>query len=492
MYCVFQANIFHIQACVVRVVLLLAVALFYLVAPPPTSVTSPIFLSPMRYIIWFCLMTGLFLPPLFAQEIPVAEDEEADLLDDTFILNKLQRDVFRYFWEGAESHSGMARERIHLDEPEKDAHIVTTGGSGFGLMALLVGIERGYITRAEGLVRFEQIVGFLEMADRFHGAWPHWLDGRTGKVIPFSPQDDGGDLVETSFLVQGLLAVRQYYADGDPQEQKLAQRMDQLWRDVEWDWYQNGEKVLFWHWSPQHGWAMNFRLQGYNEALITYVLAAASPTHPIDPAAYHQGWARKGAIMQPDSSALGLPMLLAHNGATKYGGPLFWAHYSFLGLRPLGLVDAYADYGAHHTDHIMINYRWCSENPLGHTGYSYQCWGLTASYSPDIFYSAHQPQNDLGVITPTAALASMPYTPEQSLAAMRHFYLDLGQKIWGTYGPYDAFHLGKNWYPPHYLAIDQGPIIVMVENYRSELLWKLFMSSPEIAPGLERLGFTSW
>lgn len=122
---------------------------------------------------------------------------------------------------------------------------------------------------------------FLERADKFHGAFPHWWDGETGKIKPFSPKDDGGDLVETAFLVQGLLAAHQYYANGNKEERELAARMDKLWRDVDWNWYRNKENVLFWHWSPEHQWDMNFRVRGFNECLIMYILAAASPTHGV-------------------------------------------------------------------------------------------------------------------------------------------------------------------------------------------------------------------
>lgn len=420
-----------------------------------------------------------------------SSSQSASVADDS-LFTLVQHNTFQYFWNGAEPFSGAARERIHLDEnyPDNDKNIVTSGGTGFGVMAILVGIERGFITRQEGFERLNKLTDWLAKADRFHGAWPHWMNGETGKVKPFSPNDDGGDLVETAFLVQALLCVRQYFKDGSEQEQALANKIDTLWKQVEWSWYRNNQNVLYWHWSPGKEWVMNFPLEGYNECLITYVLAAASPTYGIPAEVYHEGWARGGGIKNDSThQQYGLHLALRHNGAPQYGGPLFWSHYSFLGLDPRKLKDQYADYWQHNTNHTLINYRYCIENPKGYQGYGANCWGLTAGYSIN-FYAAHSPNEDLGVITPTAALSSFAYTPEHSQAAMRYFYDSLDFKIFDKYGFYDGFSQEFDWTKPWYLAIDQGPIVVMMENYRSGLLWRLFMSCPEIQDGLTKLGFT--
>ena len=413
-------------------------------------------------------------------------------ISDDSLLTLVEYRTFQYFWEGAEPVSGMARERYHVDGiyPENDFNIITTGGSGFGTMAILAGIERKFISREDGLKRFQKIVQFLQKADRFHGAWPHWLNGETGKVKPFSAKDDGADIVETAYLIQGLLAVRQYFKDGNEKERELASNIDKLWKEVEWNWFtKGGEDVIYWHWSPDYGWEMNFPVKGYNECLILYVIAASSPTYPVDPTAYHKGWARDGGIVS-NREKYGIPLILKHNYAEEYGGPLFWAHYSYLGLNPRGLSDNYANYWKLNVDQTLINFRWCTENPKKFRGYSDSCWGLTASYSVK-GYAAHAPgeENDQGVISPTAAISSIPYTPENSLKAIRHFYYKLGDRIWGKYGFYDAFSQQYDWYPKRYLAIDQGPVVVMIENYRTGLLWRLFMSSPEIRDGLNKLGF---
>lgn len=419
--------------------------------------------------------------------------------EDTALFRKVQQQTFQYFWDGAEPSSGMGRERFHTDNiyPDHDKHVVTSGGSGFGVMAILVGIERGFVTREAGRAHLEKIIHFLETADRFHGAWPHWFNGETGKVVPFGKVDNGGDLVETSFMTQALLCVRQYYQNGNAAEKELAARADKLWKEVEFDWYRNGKNVLYWHWSPEYGWKMNFPVHGYNECLIMYVLAASSPTHGVPATVYQEGWAENGKINdvnKPDGVAGTYPykLQMKHQGDAWNGGPLFWAHYSYLGLDPHGLKDKYADYWKENTTQALINYQWCVDNPKKFKGYGANNWGLTSSYSVD-GYAGHAPtmDRDLGVISPTAALSSFPYTPKQSMAAMKHWYNDIKDKLWGPYGFYDAFSEQNNWYLPRYLAIDQGPIVVMMENYRTGMLWKLFMSCPEIKAGLRKLNFES-
>lgn len=413
---------------------------------------------------------------------------------DDSLLTLIQKQTFQYFWDGAEPHSGMARERYHVDGvyPQNDKHIVTLGGSGFGVMAILVGIERGFISRAEGVERLEQIVDFLANADRFNGVWPHWLNGETGNVQPFSNKDDGADLVETAFMIQGLLAVRQYLNKNDRKENLLARQIDKLWKEVNWNWHTKDgrENVLYWHWSPNYGWDKNHAIRGYDETLITYILAASSPTYAIEPDVYHEGWARNGEIIKK-AFAYGYELELRHNGAEEYGGPLFWAHYSYLGLDPRGLRDQYAtDYFEHNRNHTLINRQWCIKNPNDFAGYGEELWGLTASYSVS-GYSAHKPGRDLSVISPTAALSSIPYTPDESMDVIRNLYENYRDETWGKFGFYDALSVEENWFPKRYLAIDQGPIVVMIENHRSGLLWDLFMSAPEIQQGIEKLGFES-
>lgn len=420
---------------------------------------------------------------------PNQNDPVIEPLTDTEMLDLVQEETFKYFWDYANTESGAARERYHVDNPSLNANVVTTGGSGFGLMAILVGIERGYVTRTEAVTRLNTILDFFENADRFHGAWSHWIDGGTGNVLPFSAEDNGGDLVETAFLAQGLICIKEYFKNGTTEEQALATQADNLWKGIEWDWYTQNQNTLYWHWSPSNDFSINLELKGYNETLIAYVLGAASPDYTIPTDAYHQGWASNGNIVS-GASQYGIPLILDHAGTGT--GPLFWAHYSHLGLNPTNLTDQYANYWDLNVNHTNINYEHCVDNPNNYAGYGADCWGLTASYSRNndgsVGYNAHDPENDTGIISPTAAISSMPYTPQKSLAAMHYFYQQ-GDDLLGPAGFYDAFSPHYDWYTPRYLAIDQGPQIIMIENYRTGLLWNLFMQNQDVQNGLNSLGF---
>lgn len=407
------------------------------------------------------------------QKFPTITDEE--------LLTKVQSKTFAYFWDGAHPVSGLARER------NNSADLVTSGGSGFGMMAILVGIERNFISRQAALSRLSVMVNFLKnTAETFHGAYPHWLNGTSGAVIPFSTKDDGADLVETAYLIAGLLAVREYFSGADPEEILLRNNINSIAGKVEWDWFRKGtENQLYWHWSPNFDWQMNLPISGWNECLITYVLAAGAANNSISKQVYDNGWARNGN-MKNNNSFYGLNLPLGPN----LGGPLFYSHYSFLGINPVGLSDAYANYQVQVVNHSRINFEYCKANPKNQFGYSAQCWGLTASDIPG-GYTASSPNNDVGVIAPTAALSSMPFTPEASMAALRFFYYTLGDRLWKEYGFVDAFSLKSAWFANSFLAIDQGPIIIMIENYRSGLIWNLLSGSAEIKTGLTRLGFSA-
>ncbi|GHN02739.1 hypothetical protein WSM22_42280 [Cytophagales bacterium WSM2-2] len=399
------------------------------------------------------------------------------VISDTALVDLVQKQTLKYFYDFGHPDSGMARER------NSSGDIVTTGGSGFGIMAMIAGIKRGFILRPDGIARFNKIISFLEKADRFHGAWPHWINGKTGKTIPFSNNDNGADLVETAFMTEGLLSLRQYLTPSDTVGNNLIKRINKLWEAIEWDWFrQNNQNVLYWHWSPDKAWIMNMPITGWDEALIVYVLAAASPTHSIPAQVYQQGWAMNGNIKN-GKKFYGHDLPLGQD----YGGPLFFTHYSFLGFDP-HTQDQYANYWTQNTNHALINHDYCVANPRNFGGYSDESWGLTASDNPN-GYNAQSPTNDNGTISPTAAISSMPYTPAESMKAIKYFYYTLGDHMWGQYGFYDAFNISSGWTATSTLAIDQGPIVVMIENYRSQLLWKLFMSAPEVQAAKTKLGF---
>jgi len=436
------------------------------------------------------LLTGiLFLHSACAQKksktnTATPATERPKNLSDSALLDLVQKQTFKYFWDFAHPVSGMARERSNIADYGHET--TTTGGTGFGIMGVIVATERKWITRDTAAKFLLKLVNFLVKSDSYHGFWSHWMNGTTGKTIPFSRMDDGADIVESSYLMTGLICVREYFSQNNPVENELRNRIGWLWADADWNWHtRGGLDLLYWHWSPNNDWAMNFELRGYNETLITYILAASSPTHGINPRVYHQCWA-ESSHFKNGKEFYGIKLPLGFD----YGGPLFFTHYSFLGLDPHGLKDEYADYWEQNLNHTLINYEHCVRNPNHFAGYGPNCWGLTACDTYD-GYNAYSPTNDFGTIAPTAALSAFPYTPDKSMRALKHFYNDLGDKIWSPYGFVDAFNESKNWVADSHLAIDQGPIIVMIENYRSGLLWKLFMNAPEIKDGLKKLGFDS-
>jgi hypothetical protein len=406
-------------------------------------------------------------------------------LPDAELLEAVQRQTFRFFWEGGHPVSGLALDRSGRDA-EPDAHMVTVGGSGFCILALIVAAERGWEPRAAVLERLETIVAFLSRAPRYHGVFAHFMNGRTGATIPLFQNDDGGDLVETGMLFMGLLTARQYFDRDTAEEAMIRDRITAMWEAVEWDWHtQGGQDVLYWLWSPDKGWVLNQEIRGWNECLLTYVLAASAPRHAIDPSVYTRGFAGGQHFLNGKSYyGINLPL------GPPFGGPLFFCHYSFCGLDPRGLMDQYADYWEQCVGHVTINRAHCIENPDGHKGYGDSCWGLTASDDPH-GYSVHAPDSDNGTISPTAAISSLPFAPSEVLALMRHLLEVHGEKVWGRYGFVDAFCEDKDWFADTFLAIDQGPMIAMIENHRSGLLWKLFMSIPEVQTGLRRLDFVS-
>ena len=427
-------------------------------------------------------------------------------LSDSALLEVVERQTFRFFWHDAHPVSGLALERSNTvlaehywdyineawDEPNfsktkfgPDACAI--GGTGFGIMSTIIAVERKWIGRDTAVRRLIKIADFLINADCFHGIYPHFMDGRTGKTIKFDRLDDGADLVETSYLLMGFLCAREYFKSNDPREVYLRKRIDQMWGAANWNWHTKGENKLYWHWSPNNGFDMNFPVWGWNECLITYIMASSSPSHPISKDVYNGSWVGSNGFKN-GKTYYGYELPL---GNYDKGGPLFFEQYTFQGIDPNGLKDSLGiDYFQQVKNHTLINRAYCIENPKKFKGYAENCWGLTAgdSYKG---YVAHCPDTDLGVIQPTAAISSMPYTPKESMEALRHFYYDLGDKIWSKYGFVDGFSIHHNWYAKSHLAIDQGPIVVMIENYRTGLIWKLFMNIPDIQNGLKKLGFTS-
>jgi len=431
----------------------------------------------------------LFLSLLFGVVFPSAG---AQMTDDE-LMTFVQEGTFKYFWDFGHPTSGLSREGF-----KHNSNTCTSGGTGMGIMTIVVGAERGVVTRSQTADRILKMFRFLEDdVVRYHGVWPHWFNGHTGATIRFGANDDGGDIVETAFLVQGILTARQYFDGSDAVETEIRTRATRMWESVEWDWhlrrsdpgYEDSE-TMYWHWSPNYGWVKNFALRGYYEAMIVYILGVASPTHPIPASCYFNGWASRDGFTN-SGTFYGYRQWVGPNK----GGPLFWSHYSFLGFDPRYASDGFCNYYRNNRNTSLINRAHCIDNPNGFVGYGENCWGLTASTGVKCDgnqgYSGWSPTNDCGNITPTAAISAIAYTPDESLGAMRHFYYDHGNEIWGTYGFIDAFNLTQNWYSGTWLAIDQGTIVPMIENHRTGLCWDLFMSNPEIQPALDEIGFVN-
>jgi len=419
------------------------------------------------------------------------------VLTDDELLTMVQEASFRYYWEAANPDAGMTVEVLPGDK-----NLVAVGASGFGVLALIVGVDRGFITREEGEARLLKIVRFLDKADRFHGVWPHFLDGRTGKINPyFGSYDDGGDLVETSFLMQGLLAARQYFSLDTTPESEIRNTVTSLWRAIDWDWYRKGPdpNFLYWHWSPDHGFYLHHPLIGWNETMVVYLLAIASPTHAVPASLFHTGFASQSEAAVRYRRDWGRTMQGDHytNGSTYYGkkldvgvgsgGELFFTQYSFLGFDPRGKRDRYTNYFQNNRNMALIAHAYAMDNPLQFSGYGDDTWGRSAGINANGGRSL--PSDDNGTITCTAALSSFPYTPAESMRALKHYYRDLGGQLWGIYGFRDGFNQTENWFEDVDTGLNQAPIAVMIENYRSGLIWKKFMSNPEIQPALDAIGF---
>jgi hypothetical protein len=409
-------------------------------------------------------------------------------MTDDELLTMVQEASFRYYWEAAEPRSGMTREST----PGND-DIIALGASGFGIMAIVTGAERGFVTREQALDRLFRIAGFLSAADRFHGAWPHFLSGATGHRLPvFDLYDNGADLVETSFLIEGLLTARQYFKTDGPRGRELYDRVTKLWEGIEWSWFASmpTHDALYWHWSPEYSFYIANRLTGWNEVMITYLEAIASPTHGIPGSDYYTGFVGEGSANRYANGESYYGIKLDVGGGT--GGPLFFTDYSFMGFDPRGWRDRFTDYFNNNRNQTLINHAYCAHNPNHWKGYGDDTWGLTAVDGPD-GYVPYEPtqQLDDGTIAPTGAISAIAYTPELSLTTLRHFYRDLGAQVWDIYGFRDAFNLQRNWYSGITMGLNQAPMVVMIENYRTGLIWKNFMANPEIPHMLQEVGFHS-
>jgi hypothetical protein len=402
------------------------------------------------------------------------------LISDDALLDSIQKATFRYFWNYSSETSGLA-----CDKSSTYKDYCSIGATGFGIMTLPAAIERGFITRTEGLARLQKIVDFLKNSvSSYKGVFPHFVNGNTGSVIPDGILD-GWDLVETSFLMMGLLTSRQYFNNPSLEENNLRTEINRLYQDVQWSEFQNGQDVLYWSYNPTGGWQHPIR--GWNETMITYVLAASSQTHSIEKSVYDNGFAQNGG-MKSGNEFYGFTLPLG----SDYGGQLYLSQFSFLGIKPIGLSDSYADYEVQTKNHALINHAYCKINPKKYFAYSDSCWGLTAGASKGGYVQA-SPSNDIGHIYPSAAVASLPYAPVESLKAIKYFYYRLGDILWTDYGFSDSFSFNTlpYWVANEVFGYDQLNMFCGIENYRTGLIWSLFTSCPEVQAGMRKLGFSA-
>ena len=402
-------------------------------------------------------------------------------ISDEALLDSVQKASFNYYLEHASTTSGLLGD-VSSEAPDART---TFGGTGFALMTFPGAVNRGFITRSQALFKVQQMVSFVNSkVSVYKGVFPAWVNGITGKSQYWNGLD-GWDVPNTAFFIMGMLTVRQYFDGTSAEETKLREDITSLYNKIEWPWYHNSQNFIYWSYNPTAGWILPVR--GWVETLVMYVLAAGSPTHPIDKSVYEIGWTRNGNFVN-GKQFYGYTLPLGQD----YGGQAYLNQFSFLGINPNGLTDQYADYGIQAKNASLIGYEYCKAQ---HTEYPFYCdsvWGITAGASAN-GYIQESPSNDQGYIYPSASLASFPYSPVESMKAMKYFYYKLGNLIWTKYGFTDSFSFSVEpyWVSNEVFSYDQMNTIVGIENYRSGLPWKLFTSCPEVQTGLKQLGFTA-
>jgi hypothetical protein len=402
------------------------------------------------------------------------------VLDDGAFLDLVQHTAFDYFWYETNPQNGLVKDRSSYTSLSSIAAV------GFGLSALTVGIDRGWISREVGRARVLTTLTFLwnsphgpeADATGYNGFYYHFLDMQTGR------RDGDTELstIDTALLLGGVLHVQEYFDQLDATEARIRTLADALYRRVDWPWMQVRSVKLCHGWKPETGF-LPHDWGGYNEAMILYLLALGSPTFPISPQAW-TAWTS------------------SYDWQTHYGQafvvfpPLFGHQYSHVWVDFRNIQDTYMrakglDYFENSRRATLANRAYAIANPHGWADYGENVWGLTASDIPSSYSArgAPPPERDDGTITPTAAGGSFAFTPHESLAALRHMYATYRTQIWGPYGFKDAFNPSMKWFATDYLGIDQGPIVLMIENYRSGRIWHVFMQHPAIQRGLEHAGF---
>jgi len=403
------------------------------------------------------------------------------VLNDSLFLDLLQRTAFDFFWNEANPNNGLIKDR---DTPNAACSIASVG---FGLTAIGVAIDRAWITREAGRDRvlttlntFWQQPQGREMSGTigYKGLFYHFLDMNTGLRAWNSELSS----IDTALLLAGIIYAKQYFTERHEDALRIRQLADSIYYRIDWDWMRNYQPNITLGWFPDKGF-INAWWRGYNEAMIMCILALGSPTHPV-PATTWTAW-NSGYSWQTH-----------YNYDYVNFPPLFGHQFSHCWIDFRQIQDAYMrqrgiDYFENSRRATLAQRAYCIANPGNFKGYGENVWGLTACDGHNGYKARGAPpaQNDDGTIAPTAATSSMPFTPEVSLAAAKHLYETYRQSIWTQYGFCDAFNLTVNWWAPGVIGIDEGPIVLMLENFRSQKIWQLFMQNPDIQRGLQRAGF---
>ncbi len=398
------------------------------------------------------------------------------------LLEDIQHKAFLYFWNEANPTNGLIRDRSQPGSPASIAAV------GFGLSAICIAIDHGWVSRVDGRARVLTTLNTFWTKPQgtaiggiigYKGLFYHFLDMNTG----FRTWDSELSTIDTALLMAGMLDARQYFSTNDPLDLQVRDLADDLYERVDWEFMRNGQTRIMMGWKPNTGFGGFGVWQGYNEAMILYLLALGSPTFPV-PASTWTAWCNTYSWQ-------------THYGYTYVNfPPLFGHQYSHCWVDFRYHRDPYMQskgitYFENSRRATLAQREYCIDNPFNRIGYGEDLWGLTASDDP-FGYSAHgapPPQNDNGTITPTAAVSSIPFTPTESIECMENMYFTYGGQLWGTYGFKDAFNLNNGWFATDFLGIDQGPIIMMIENHLNGSIWNRFMDNPAVQLGLQRAGF---
>ena len=403
------------------------------------------------------------------------------LAGDAAFLETLQRTAFDFFWQEANPRNGLIRDRTRPDSKCSIAAV------GFGLSALPIGVEHGWVSRADAAQR--TVTTLRTFAHGPQGPEAAGTLGHRGWFYHFLEMDTARrawkcelSSIDTALLLAGVVDAGQFFDRGDPVEREIRDLGTRLVSAVDWEWMRDSGDTLTMGWHPETGFIRS-RWRGYNEAMILYLLALGAPSNPLPSRAW-TAWTETYSWQ-------------THHGQSYVVFPHLFVHqYSHCWVDFRGIADAAM--AAHGIDYFENSRRatlaqqaYAKANPLGHPGYGDRVWGFTACDGPDGYAARGAPPADHedGTIAPTAAGGSLPFAPEICLPTLREFHARWGRELWTCYGFRDAFNVRSNWFASDVLGIDQGPILLMAENHRTGATWRRMQRSPILQRGLAAAGF---